>query len=160
MTDPVAAAVRSLEASRTELAVAFADARPRHPQRGPESGGTWETLWADVADASGAGWRSSRLHGSLEQARPVLEDMVRRRPWTSVAIAGLCGMVAVWVVSTQRQRMGSAARYWWRTAGMALFVSMALRAYDRFVADRQSNASRPSNAAPETAAEDSGRGGG
>jgi len=161
MSDPVAAAVRSLEASRAGLAVAFADARPVH-RRGPASGSTWETLWADVADVSGESWRSSRLRASLEQARPVLEDTVRRRPWTSVAVAGLCGMVAVWIASTQRRRMASAAGHWWRTAGIALLMPMALRACEKFVADwRRNNAAPPaSDAAPGAAVDDSDREGG
>jgi len=150
MNEDVAAAVRSLEASRSALAIALA--RKPHLRRHAAAGsanaapGVWGELWSSIADATGEHWRHGNLRVMLEQARPVVEDAVRQRPWTAVAVAGLCGAVAVWVVSTRRRLLFSAARLWWRTAGTAILVSAAFKLYEQHVAATDRPASAPADA--------------
>jgi len=150
VNEDVASAVRSLEASRAALAVALAR-KPhlrRHAAANPANAapGIWGELWSSVADATGEHWRHGNVRASLEQARPIVEDAVRQRPWTAVAVAGLCGAVAVWVVSTRRHLLLSAARLWWRTAGAAILVSAAFKLYEHHVAATNRPAPAPADA--------------
>ena len=152
MNDDVAAAVQSLEASRSALTVALARRSPlrRHAAANSANAapGLWGELWSSIADATGEHWRHGNVRASLELARPVVEDAVRQRPWTAVAVAGLCGAVAVWVVSTRRRLLFSAARLWWRTAGTAILVSAAFKLYEHHVAATDRSAPAPAGADP------------
>lgn len=142
MSEEIAAAVRSLEASRAALADAFVGT-PASQRRQRErfsaadstsAGGAWNAVWASLAEAGGEHWQHGRWRASLELARPAVEEAVRRQPWTTIAIAGLCGAVTVWIVSTRRRLILSAARLWWRTAGTAILVSAAFKLYERYAA--------------------------
>ena len=149
MNEDVASAVRSLETSRSALAIALAH-RPhlrRHAavNSANAASGVWGELWSSIADATGEHWRHGNVRASLEQARPIVEDAVRQRPWTAVAVAGLCGAVAVWVVSTRRHLLFSAARLWWRTAGTAILVSAAFKLYEHHVAATNRPAPAPAD---------------
>ena len=137
MSDEVAAAVRSLENSRAALAGVLVR-EPRRRRRkfadAPASADTlWNSLFASVADAARENWQRGNLRASLDVAGPVVADAVRRQPWTAVAVAGLCGAVAVWILSTRRRLIVSAARFWWRTAGTAILVSAAFKWYEQYV---------------------------
>jgi len=139
MNDEVAAAVRSLESSRSALADALV--RPSSPRRHragftastASADGLWNALFANVAEAFGEHWQHGKLRASVDLARPVVADAVRRQPWTAVAVAALCGAVAVWIVSTRRRLIYSAARLWWRTAGTAILASAAFKLYEQYV---------------------------
>jgi hypothetical protein len=155
----VDAAVRSLEASRAALAAAFA-AKPASIFRRRDGfagtreplSGIWEALRSSVVDAAGEHGLHDLpggIRASLETARPALEDAVRSQPWTAVAVAGLCGAVAVWIVSTRRRLVFSAARLWWRTAGVAILTSAAFKFYQRYTAASP----RPAPPADKDAAE-------
>ena len=154
MSDEVAAAVRSLDASRSALAAALASTPSPHRRRraqfsgaSPSSNGLGNVLWDSVSEAAGEHWRHGRVRASLELARPALEDAVRRQPWTAVAVASLCGAVAVWIVSARRRLVFSAARLWWRTAGTAILASAAFKLYERYVAGTDRPASPSDDAA-------------
>ncbi|MBS0582191.1 MAG: hypothetical protein JSS42_03715 [Proteobacteria bacterium] len=148
MNEDVAAAVRSLESSRTALAVALARPQAGRRKAADSAGaarGVLDAVWSSFAEASGERWRRGNMRASLELARPVVEDAVRQRPWTAVAVAGLCGAVAVWVVSTRRRLLFSAAWSWWRTAGTAILVSTAFKLYEQHVAATNRPASAPAD---------------
>lgn len=157
MNDEVAAAVRSLESTRSALAGALV--RPPSSARTHREGfagaasaaGPWNTLWTALADAVGEHWQRDKLRASLDLARPVVEDAVRRQPWTAVAVAGMCGAIAVWIVSTRRRFVFSAARLWWRTAGMAILASTAFKWYEQYVSgiDRSAPAPEDTGSVPE-----------
>ncbi|MFT3791431.1 MAG: hypothetical protein QM741_10195 [Rudaea sp.] len=155
MSAQVDDAVRSLEASRAALAAAFAP-RASSPvwrregfagAHGRGAGTLWDALCSSLSEAAGE-QGFGRLRASLETARPALEDAVRRQPWTAVAVAGLCGAVAVWIVSTRRRMILSTARLWWRTAGAAMLASAAFKLYDRYAAGAERPASSPRSADP------------
>lgn len=159
MNDEVAAAVRSLEGSRAALAGVLV--RPSSSRRHREGAGAaasadglWHALFASVADAAGEQWRHGTLRASLDLARPAVADAVRRQPWTAVAVAGLCGAVAVWIVSTRRRLIYSAARLWWRTAGTAILASAAFKLYEQYVGGVDRPAPPPDAAAAASAPED------
>lgn len=149
MNEDVAAAVRSLETNRSALALALARKPPRSraaANPANAAAGVYSEIWSSIADAAGEHWRHGNVRAALEQARPVVEDAVRQRPWTAVAVAGLCGAVAVWIVSTRRRLLFSAARLWWRTAGTAILVSAAFKLYEHHVAATDRTASAPAGA--------------
>ena len=156
MNDEIAAAVRSLESTRSALAGALV--RPSASARAHREGfvgtasaaGPWNTLWTALADAVGEHWQRDKLRASLDLARPVVEDAVRRQPWTAVAVAGMCGAIAVWIVSTRRRFVFSVARLWWRTAGTAILASAAFKLYEQYVGgmNRSPPAPEDSESAP------------
>jgi len=158
MNDAVAAAVRSLENSRSALAGALIGTPSAGKHR--TSGGAaspsdpWSALWTSAAAAAKEQWQHGTWRSGLELARPVVEDTVRRRPWTAVAVAALCGAVGLWIVSTRRRLILSAAGWWWRTAGMAMLVSTVFKFYEQFTSEpvRRSNAAAAGN--PEPASSD------
>jgi hypothetical protein len=137
VSDELAAAVRSLETSRAALADAFAATRlppGRVADDAPPLDGLWNMLCASLEKAiHHHGW-SGRLRSSLELVRLSVQDAVRTQPWTAVAVAGLSGAVAVWIVATRRRLVVSAARWWWRTAGAAILFSTAFNFYEQYTA--------------------------
>lgn len=135
MNDDVAAAVRALESSRAALAGVLISASPADRRRAGAASteGPWAMLWDSAAAVAKTGWERSALRPGLERARPVVEDAVRRQPWTAVAVAALCGAVVIWIVSARRRWILSAAGLWWRTAGVTVLASVALKLYEQFV---------------------------
>lgn len=136
MNDEVAAAVRALESSRAALAGLLVSASPtgrRRSGRGTAQADTpWAALWDSTAAAAKKSWKHSTLRPGLERARPIVEDAVRRQPWTAVTVAALCGAVAIWIVSARRRWILSAAGLWWRTAGATMLASVALKLYEQY----------------------------
>ena len=133
MNDEVAKAVRALESSRAALAGALIPASPasRRSAGAAQGEGPWAALWDIAAASANQRWERSALRPGLERARPVIEDAVRRQPWTAVTVAALCGAVAIWIVSARRRWILSAAGLWWRTAGAAMLASVALKLYEQ-----------------------------
>lgn len=158
MNEEIAAAVRSLESSRAALAGALGGASARNRRRGGSAAdpaaGAWSALWTSATAAAKEQWRHGTLRSGLELARPVVAEAVRRQPWTSVTVAALCGAVAVWIVSTRRRLILSAAGLWWRTAGMAMLVSTALKLYEQFMAEPVRKTDEEATEDPEPAPAD------
>lgn len=145
MNEDVAAAVRSLESSRSALAIALAKPQAQAQRRrtanvAQAKPGVVDALWSSFAEATGEQWQRGNVRASLELARPIVEGVVRQQPWTAVAVAGLCGAVAVWVVSTRRRWLFSSARLWWRTAGAAILISTAFKWFERQTATSAASA--------------------